>query len=67
MACESFVEHVVGSLYFLQQKLFLRFSQILMLLVILRAEFLPAEAGYFSTRHSQIDGNFLVIQKYLYS
>ena len=26
MACESFVEHVVGSLYFLQQKLFLRFS-----------------------------------------
>ena len=29
-----FVEHVVGSLYFLQQKLFLRFSQISMLLAI---------------------------------
>ena len=28
MVCESFVEHLVGSLYFLQQKLFQRFSQI---------------------------------------
>ena len=34
MARESFVEHLVGSLYFLQQKLFLGFSQISMLLAI---------------------------------
>ena len=52
MACECFVEHLVGSLYFLQQKLFLRFSQISMLLAIsctCGLGFLPAEAGYFLT------------------
>ena len=42
--------HFLDSVYFLQLKLFLRFSQISMLLPIylyLRAGFLPAMAGYF--------------------
>ena len=34
MAYESFVEHLVGLLHFLQQTLFLRFSQISMSLAI---------------------------------
>ena len=34
MACESFVEHLVGPQYFLQQMLFKRFSQISMSLAI---------------------------------
>ena len=44
MAFESFVEHIVGSLHFLQQKLFLRFSQISMLLTI----YLAVPAGWGS-------------------
>ena len=33
-SCESFVEHLVGTLYFLQRTLFLTFSQISMSLAI---------------------------------
>ena len=50
MACESFVEHLVGSLYFLQQKLFLRFSKSQCcwpFSCTCGLGFLPAEAGQF--------------------
>ena len=46
MACESFVEHLVGPLYFLQQTLFLRFSQISMSLAI----YLYLQAGVLACR-----------------
>ena len=46
MACESFVEHLVGPLYFLQRMLFLRFSQISMLLSI----YLYLRAGVLACR-----------------
>ena len=50
MACESFVEHLVGPLYFLQRTLFLRFSQISMPLAIylyLRAGVLACQGWVF--------------------
>ena len=46
MACESFVEHLVGPLYFLQRTLFLRFSQISMSLAI----YLYLRAGVLACR-----------------
>ena len=53
VACKSYIrQHFVNCVYFLQLKLFLRFSQISMvvahLVVPVGWGFLPAEAGYFS-------------------
>ena len=51
MACESFVEHLVGPLYFLQRTLFLRFSQIsksLAIYLYLRAGVLACRGWLFS-------------------
>ena len=58
MACESFVEHLVGSLYFLQRTLFLRFSQISMSLAIylyLRAGVLACRGWLISLQFSGRD------------
>ena len=46
MACESFVEHLLGPLYFLQRMLFLRISQNSMSLAI----YLYLRAGFFACR-----------------